>query len=246
MDFVVRDASALTLFCFPCAGASATCYLRWRRLVPSWLRIEPVEPPGRGLRMGEPALRDYDAAIDDLTAQIVPQVQTRYALFGHSMGALLAYGCAHRLIQSGAARPITLAVAATAAPSCRPPRRGQKKSLAELMEDLRRFKSVPDALFNEREMLRATLEVLAADYDVCESFQIVAREPLPGPVLIYGGAHDSVSESQLSAWRAEGCGRSRMTMFESGHFFLREQEASFLHRLIQDLSAVDPVAGRID
>lgn len=42
----------LTLFCLPHAGASAMGYARWRRSVPAWLDIRPLELPGRGSRLG--------------------------------------------------------------------------------------------------------------------------------------------------------------------------------------------------
>ncbi|MGV7927253.1 thioesterase II family protein, partial [Mycobacterium kansasii] len=45
---------AMRLFCLPYSGASAMIYARWRRLVPSWLEVVPVELPGRGRRMDEP------------------------------------------------------------------------------------------------------------------------------------------------------------------------------------------------
>ena len=39
----------LRLLCLPCAGASATMYLRWKRHLPAWIEIYPVERPD-GLR----------------------------------------------------------------------------------------------------------------------------------------------------------------------------------------------------
>lgn len=231
-----RETRDLTLFCFPCAGASATSYLRWRRLVPSWLRIEPVEPPGRGLRMGETLLRESGAAIEDLTAKLLSQIRGRYALFGHSMGALLAFGCAHRLLKHGAPPPLALAVAATAAPTCRPPKAERRKSDVELIDDLRRLNGAPEALFRDAEMLRLTLDVLAADYEICNSFEAKEAHALSVSILVYGGMTDSVSEAQLSAWGLESNAPSTVTMFDGGHFFIREHENAFLRHLIRDLS----------
>ncbi|MFO6015427.1 thioesterase domain-containing protein, partial [Pseudomonas aeruginosa] len=39
------------LFCLPYSGASAMTYSRWRRKLPAWLAVRPVELPGRGARM---------------------------------------------------------------------------------------------------------------------------------------------------------------------------------------------------
>lgn len=238
MDGVATKNMSLTLFCFPCAGASATSYFRWRRLVPPWLRIEPVELPGRGMRMDEGLIRDFDALTGDLTAKIAPLANGRYALFGHSMGALLAYGCAHSLIRNSAPAPVALAVAAAAAPSLRLLRQARRKSETELIEDLRRLNGTPEALFDEPQLLAMTLSVLAADYDICESFRFSPVEPLACPIFIYGGALDSVDRADLAAWREASAVETRPVMFEGGHFFLREQEAAFLRQLVRDLSSM--------
>lgn len=234
------DALALTLFCFPCAGASATNYLRWRRQVPAWLRIEPVEPPGRGSRLNEALLRDYGAAVDDLSTILLRRVQGRYALFGHSMGALLAYGCALRLARTGAPPPSALAVAAAAAPTQRPPRANRQRPDTELIDDLRRLDGAPKELFEDQAVLRATLDTLAADYDVCDSFAMTRERQLSIPIFVYGGTADSIGGEQLSAWRRESSEASTVTMFEGGHFFLRERETLFLRQLANDLSAASP------
>ena len=53
----------LRLLCLPCAGASATMYLRWKRHLPAWIEIYPVELPGRGERLGEPLIDDFETLV---------------------------------------------------------------------------------------------------------------------------------------------------------------------------------------
>ena len=82
----------LSLLCLPCAGASATMYLRWRRLLPRWIEVVPVELPGRGQRLGEDFVEDFDSLVARLCAEQDAALRGNFALFGHSMGALLAWG----------------------------------------------------------------------------------------------------------------------------------------------------------
>ncbi|MFB8830317.1 thioesterase II family protein [Azotobacter sp. CWF10] len=86
----------IDLLVLPCAGASATMYLRWRRLLPSWVRLVPVELPGRGARLGEPCIEDFERLVAQLCDEQAGAMDGRCALLGHSMGALLAYGIAQR------------------------------------------------------------------------------------------------------------------------------------------------------
>ncbi|WP_233446937.1 thioesterase II family protein, partial [Ideonella azotifigens] len=62
-------ASGVDLLCLPCAGASATMYLRWRRQLPPWLRVQPVELPGRGSRLDESAATDFETLVAQLCAE---------------------------------------------------------------------------------------------------------------------------------------------------------------------------------
>ncbi len=67
-------------------------YLRWRRLMPSWIVVKPIELPGRGNRLNEMPQQNYMRLTEMLCEEIAFESPERYALFGHSMGALLAYG----------------------------------------------------------------------------------------------------------------------------------------------------------
>lgn len=40
----------MQLFCLTHAGASAMAYARWRRRLPRWLEVWPLELPGCGAR----------------------------------------------------------------------------------------------------------------------------------------------------------------------------------------------------
>lgn len=82
------------LLTIPCAGASATMYLRWRRHLPSSVQLVPLEPPGRGARLGQSFIERFDGLVSWLCQTWQAELQDRYVLFGHSMGALLAWGMA--------------------------------------------------------------------------------------------------------------------------------------------------------
>ncbi len=65
-------------------------YARWRRVLPEWLQVCPLELPGRGMRMDEPLQRDIKALAAQLADEICHDLSGPYALFGHSLGGLLA------------------------------------------------------------------------------------------------------------------------------------------------------------
>jgi surfactin synthase thioesterase subunit len=96
----------ITLFCFPHAGGGAHCYAPLGPCLPAAVDLRPLEPPGRGRRAREPLCSDLEAMASDLFTRMAPVArQGPYALFGHSMGGLLAYLCAGRAVAAGLPRP---------------------------------------------------------------------------------------------------------------------------------------------
>ncbi len=144
----------LSLLCLPCAGASATMYLRWRRLLPRWIEVVPVELPGRGSRLGEGFVADFDRMVGLLCAEHKAAMRGPFALFGHSMAALLAWGIAQRLSRQGRPLPSALLVSGSAAPSQRDPDRFVDISDDEaLVADLRKQAQSPHATAGARDFI---------------------------------------------------------------------------------------------
>lgn len=227
----------ITLFCLPCAGASATMYLRWRRFLPSWLTLQPVELPGRGSRMDERSLESYTALTAVLCDELASNLPEDYAFFGHSMGALLAYGITHGLSARGLPLPIALLVSGCAAPNRQDSERYTKlQGEAALIADLRQQAGTPEEVFNHPELLAMTLDLLAIDYRVCGSFQHAELLRLPVSINVFAGRQDDIEASKLNDWKLAGTQTFTLDWFEGGHFYLRQSEEQFLSNLVKRLT----------
>lgn len=226
----------IDLLCLPCAGGSATMYQRWRHLLPAWIRVVPVELPGRGGRLAEVAERDFDTLVARLCREQSARSSSRFALFGHSMGALLAHGMTQHLRDSGRPLPQALFVSASAAPSRRAHGRlPLPHDDAGLIADLRKQGGTPREVFEHKDLLRMTLDALGADYRVCDSYHHRPAAPLSLPLHVYGGREDGIETERLQAWQLETTGRFSLSWFEGGHFFLREQEGLLLQAIVREL-----------
>lgn len=236
--------SSISLLCLPCAGASAMMYMRWRRLLPAWLSVVPVELPGRGSRLAESFVEDFDALVSRICDEQAPAMQGRFALFGHSMGALLASGVARRLQLTGRAMPLALVVSGSPAPSQRDAGRFAGKTSDEhLVADLREQGGTPEEVFASPELMRMTLDALRADYGVCASFSRPPAPPLLLPVHVMAGRQDDIEPTQIDAWAEEAGGVFTVDWFDGGHFFLRQHEAAFLSTLTHRLGDSVPMHG---
>jgi surfactin synthase thioesterase subunit len=218
-------------------------YLRWRCRLPSWVQVEPVELPGRGGRLDETFEKSFPLMVERLADEFEAYPPRRYAFFGHSMGALLAFGITHSLRKREKALPLALFMSACAAPSRQDWRRyADKNTDASLITDLRKQKGTPEEVFENSELLSMTLSLLRADYRICASFRYAQSLPLPLPIHVFGGRDDEIHESKLEAWRSETTEDFSLDLFEGGHFFLRQHEEAFLRVLVQRMALHHPEA----
>ncbi|GGI55042.1 thioesterase II family protein [Oxalicibacterium solurbis] len=239
--------SPLSLLCLPWAGASAMTYMRWRRVLPQWIRIVPLELPGRGSRPAEPAVEDFAQLVAGLHDDYNHMLRGRYALFGHGMGALLAYGLAQRVRDAGGVPPQSLLVSGSAGPvrcstmACRQGNCGD----AELIAELQRQGCTARQVFELPDLMHKALGVMRADHCICSSFRRSCGMQLSMPIHVFGGRQDDILPDGMQAWHSETSAHCTMNWFDGGVRFLREQEETLLavlaHRLVQD-SYVIPAA----
>ncbi|KDN98395.1 thioesterase II family protein [Pseudomonas donghuensis] len=224
--------SALTLLCLPYSGASAMVYSRWRRKLPAWLNLRPVELPGRGARLGEALLTDMQVLARQLAHEQRLAASQPYALLGHSLGALLAFELAHELQALGCPPPVALFACGTAAPTRREDYDGgnwrEPKSDEVLIDELRTLQGTPEEVLANQELMSLTLPVLRADFMLCGRYVYRQRGPLRCPLHVLGGEADKASEAQLLAWREETLGDFSLDIFPGGHFFIHEHEERVL------------------
>ena len=98
---------SIKLFCIPYSGGSADIYYKWKKELDSSIELCPIEIAGRGRRMNEPFYETVAEAAEDISSRILTQIDddTQYAIFGHSMGALLAYETYFSLMEKCSKEP---------------------------------------------------------------------------------------------------------------------------------------------
>lgn len=237
------------LFCLPYSGASATVYGRWYRNLDDVIEIRPVELPGRGRRFDEPLQDDLIGLAGRLADEIRGEMSAPYALFGHSLGAVLAFEVARALRECSGPVPVALFASGTAAPSRRDDSGlAGEKSDAELIERLRRFKGTPEEVIANDELMRLTLPVLRADFRMLGRYKYRRGPQLDCPIHALGGRDDTATLDQLLAWRDESAPGFSLSLFDGGHFFINEHQDAVLDLLRNRLQAAAPlryvVAGR--
>lgn len=230
-----RPSARLRLICFHPAGAGSLFFRPWARRLPETIEVLAVRLPGRESRIAEPLMTDYAQVVACLHAALRPLTERPYAMFGHSMGALLAYGVAQEATRYGDPPPARLFVSGTDGPGNGPKPNRALWSDDEIVADLRKMGGTPEAVFDEPELLATILPILRADYMVCDAFRAAgpAADPLlECPVSILGGAADAYDEEQLGRWAGVTRGPCGQRIFPGGHFFLSEESAGAVDQYV--------------
>jgi medium-chain acyl-[acyl-carrier-protein] hydrolase len=223
------------LLVFPFAGGSAGALRAWGgRLGP---RVEPVPVllPGRDSLFAEPSLVSHDEALEYVRRTVLPSVAEPFALYGHSMGARLAFEAARELRRLDGPAPLRLFVSGAPAPRFGPPPATGHLSDEAFVERLRQLAGTPEEVLANEELLAALLPRVRADFALAESYRYTPGEPLACPISVWGGTADVYPRERLEAWREETTGDFALTMLRAGHFFDGRALGDLLSGLRRDL-----------
>ncbi|WP_211109307.1 thioesterase II family protein [Azospirillum tabaci] len=225
-----------TLLCFPYAGAGAAVFREWAPDVGPDTELLAVRLPGRESRIGEPPLRRTEDAVPAILTALKPLADRPAILFGHSLGAALAYATARALVARGHP-PALLAVSGRRAPhlpSWRPPIQGLDE--AAFRARLAALGGTPPEVLACDDLMELMLPMLRADFAMSEAF--IEHDPphLPVPILAFAGTEDTEAMvEEVAGWeRIAGAGFTLRTL-PGGHFFLQEHRASIVSALMESV-----------
>ncbi len=240
----------INLLLLPYAGGGAGIFRGWEARLPARIHPVPIVLPGRGTRHGEELLHTWPALIDVLSRDMQRYLERPVAIFGHSLGALIALELAHVMRRSFGQEPVWLGVSACIAPSRR---HREFKWLHcpedEFIQELRSLNGTPRELLDNRELLDLLLPILRADFHLAGVYEDQDRLPLTMPMLILGGAQDKESSAcaeNLAAWRDETTGPARIEMIDAGHFFVDTHREAVIQAVRAGLAEVRPIEERAD
>lgn len=239
------NGAGTELFCLPPAGGGASGFRHWQAAVGPDVAVHPVQLPGREARLREPAITDAAEIADRLTEPLLARAGTRFVLFGHSMGALLAFELAHRLAELGRP-PAHLVVSAHVPPHLLHLR--EPFPPADLMTDpylrdyLARTAGAPAELLDLPELMELVLPVLHADLTLCAGYRVRSRSALTVPITAFGGDADPIARPDvLACWAGHTTAGFTARTFPGGHGYLHDDPAAVATAVVS--AAVDTRTG---
>ena len=236
LPFRTMAGPGFPLYCIPHAGGAASAYRTWIGTLPG-IAVLPVQLPGREGRFRDPPYQRMGPLVADLAAVVTGHSAGRpYAVYGHSLGALVAFELLRELRRRGDPVPVHLFVSGCVAPHTTfddgPPIRDM--AIPELKATLRSLGGTPDWLLNDPSVLQMIVPAIRADFSVKETNVYQPEAPFDLPVTALPSTDDPRASVELQTrWCEQTTGEFEQHVLMGGHFAVFEQ-ASLTHKVISE------------
>ncbi|MCL1937563.1 MAG: alpha/beta fold hydrolase [Candidatus Azobacteroides sp.] len=229
----------MKLLCFPYAGGTSEIFLRWGKNIEG-LQVIPLDPPGRGRRLAEPLSKSMDEMVEDIKKQIAAEIDPNeaYAVYGHSMGAILAYEVLHSLLDAGFPMPVHAFLSGKNAPHYKMRNTIHQFDDAKLIKEVAKMGGIEAQFFENPTLAKIYLPILRNDITIIETYRCKKKERrlLPIDISYFFSKDDTLIDfSYVKQWADYIEGSFRIYYFMGGHFFMLEHKEEIIGIIQQTL-----------
>ncbi|MBZ0297935.1 MAG: putative thioesterase [Anaerolineae bacterium] len=228
----------IRLLCIPNAGGGPALFRTWSQQLDPEIGVYSALLPGQASRLREIPPTETDVLVEQMIHASEAYLDEPFALFGYSMGALIAFEMARYLRRHGLPQPLALFIGARRAPQ-----------LTDLLSPLHqlpdaqfvqavqsRYGGMPLAILQDAEMMALFTPILRANFAMIESYQYTEEAPFDFPILAFGGTRDrTTNESQLRAWSQHTRSNFDCQIFDGEHFFIQQHQDAVIVQIRQSL-----------
>lgn len=213
-------------------------YRDWPAFLPDDVEVCAVVLPGRETRFREPLIDRMEPMVGGVLDGLTGLLDRPIVLFGHSMGALIAFELACRMRDRGQ-KVLRLIVS-----GCPAPQVGQRGddlhplSDENLIHEMAQMNGTPGVLIANPELMRLAVPILRSDFRLAETYVYREQPPLDVPITCFGGTDDpNVTTEDLCAWSVHTTGDFCVRFLPGGHFFLADRQDNFLDQLVAEVAS---------
>jgi medium-chain acyl-[acyl-carrier-protein] hydrolase len=234
-----NDAAALRLFCFHCAGGSASEFRSWPAHLPDSIELVAVQLPGREGRVREGFVASMDDLVGGIIEAMTPLLDKPSVIFGHSLGALGGFEAIRELRRRGLPPPLLFIPAGRRGPQVDKKEPSiaslpEEEFIAELRKD---YGDHIGHVLDSAELREAFIPQIRADFALSEDYRFRDERPLDCPMVAFAGvAEDDLGADELNAWSVHTSRSFRSRRFPGDHFFIRASQRLVIDAVRQEIA----------
>ncbi|MFF7705568.1 thioesterase II family protein [Streptomyces lydicus] len=227
-----RPAPAFRLVCLPHAGGAASSFREWGAQLPDSVELSAVQYPGREDRVNEPFATGIPELAGSIALALRPLADCPLVLFGHGLGALVAYEVARVLQAAYGVHIDHLVVSGRRAPSLAVPGVVHKRPDQAVIDEISRLSGTSAELLRDYAFRRFFLAAIRSDFRLAETYRAEPGPKLTCPLTSVIGCDDiEVDAFQASCWSDHTTGPFTFRSLPGGHFYLLQDQEAVLHLL---------------
>jgi external thioesterase TEII len=228
----------INLICLSFAGGNKYSYRSFYENAPSFLNIITLEYPGRGSRIKEKLISDIHLLVNDLYKQVKAFAgNERYAIYGHSLGGLVAYLLTLKLLDNNHNKPDHIFITCTTGPSA-PSRLEKKRHLLpknEFIAEIKDLGGMPDEILQSEDLLNFLEPILRNDFQISETYTYEDHAPLNIPLTVITGTEEDMENEDILLWQKETYLPVDFKKMPGGHFFIIEHSGEILEIILKKI-----------
>ncbi|WP_344942073.1 thioesterase II family protein [Sphaerisporangium flaviroseum] len=226
--------SVPTLFCLPYAGGAASAFWGMRKALADAAEVVPIHLPGRESRIAEPPR----VSVGEIADEMASRTRRPYAVYGHSMGARIAFEVVRELRRRALPLPVCLYVGGAHPPDRKVP----IAAAVDLPDDafidqLISRAGAREELRDMPELRELAMPVLRSDFGWIKEYRYTPEPPLDVPLVAFAGLDDAeVPPSVMLGWGRHTRSRFDLRAVRGGHLFLADRHADLTRFIARDLA----------
>ncbi|MGL5973556.1 MAG: thioesterase II family protein [Oscillospiraceae bacterium] len=212
----------MKVFCFSYAGGSATTLYNLKSFLNGENEIIPIELSGKGKRMSEPPYKDFKHLVSDVCNEIKSTIidGEQICLLGYSMGSIIAYEVAQKLLIDFNIKVEKIFALACLAPNIKGRKNIHTLSDDEFTSELVKIGGMTKEILEDKEILEYYLPIIRNDFKLLYEYRFdkEAEKLSCDIVCIY--SNDEEIRGEIRQWSNVTNGDVSYYKINDGHFFI--------------------------
>lgn len=230
----------IKVFFIPYAGSSVTSYFSWKSEFSEEFEPILIELAGRGARTADPFYSNMQEAAQDIASLIADQVDEDevYYVFGHSMGAVLAFEAYYKLKEMKATLPAHMFFSGKDAPHIKFLKdKIYRYDDAKFLKIVSLYGGLPEELYDDEELRKLFMPIIRSDFRLlCDYEYEPKEEKLDCDITICYSKNDfSIQKSTINQWVKHTKGKAEFYEFTGNHFFIKDAYQQII-QIIMEIS----------